>query len=357
MEASLNILVDKLLTTAAKRKASNIHLTVGSYPALRIDEELVELEDEQLVTEGLIRKLAESWLDTSQKKKLQENKSLLFTTAIGKKFRVRIHFFFQRSQLSVTLRIIPGKIPPLETLGLPKSVNGLVEKTSGLIVVAGPYGSGRTTTIASMIEAINKNQKRNIVTIEHPIEYLFLSNKSIVEQREVGIDTNSFVDALETASDSDADVIVVGSSEDQEAVPLTLEFASSGRLALLHMNTVTVQQTVQELLASFRPEERQRGQLLLAEGLRAIIVQRLVPKVGGGQALAVEVLLATDPVKGLIREGRVQQINTVIQSSRADGMITFDQSLTELVKSGDVLLENAEEYVTDPKTFRTMVRS
>ncbi len=357
MEASLNIFIDTLLTTAAKRQASNIHLTVGSSPALRIDEELIELSEEPAVTEMLIKQLADVWLDAEQKKLLQEKKSLVCTKAVGKKFRIKITFFFQKSQLSAAVRIIPSKIPQLVTLGLPKSAYGLIEKTAGLIVIAGAYGSGRTTTIAAMVEEINKNRKASIVTLERPIEFLFFSNQSIIEQREVGIDANSFSSALQVAQDSDVDVVAVCSSEEREALPVAIAFAASGRLAIVHMNTINVQQTLEELIASFPADDRRRGQLLLGESLLGVVVQQLLPKVGGGQALAAEVLVATDPVKALIREGRLTQITNVIQSSRTEGMLSLDQSLVELVKSGDVLLEHAEEYVADPKIFRTMARS
>jgi len=356
MEASLNIVINRILGTAAKRKASNIHLTVGAYPALRIDDQLSELKDEEIITDSFIKKLAADWLDAEQKKELDQEKKIIFVKEIGKKFRLKVNFFFQKKFLSASFRLIPSRIPPLINLGLPKSVYGLVDKKSGLIIVAGPYGSGRTTTIASMLEEINKGRKENIITIEKPIEYLFVNKGCLIEQREVGQDTNSFVDALEYVQQADVDTVAVGLTPQLRVIPLVLEFASSGRLALLAMDTTSVIQTIEEVFASFAADKKQRAQLLLAEGLLAIIVQRLVPRVGGGLILAAEVLIATEAVRSLIREGRIKQITTILQSSREEGMLSLDQSLAELVKSGEVLIDQAIEYADDPQNFRAMAK-
>lgn len=355
MDAAFNILIDKFLTTAAKRKASNIHLTVSSYPALRIDDELVELTEEKIITDSFVKTLAKEWLDDYQEKILIDKKSIVITKQIGKKFRIKINFFFQKNFLSASLRIIPSQIPALASLGLHKSIHGLTNKKAGLIIVTGPFGSGRTTTIASMIEEINKTKKKNIITVENPIEYTIGNNKSLVEQREIGRDANSFVDAIKYVYDSDADVVAVGSSQDKAVIPLVLEFANSGRLAIMNMDTTNIVQTIEHIFASFPPEEKQRAELLLSESLLAIIVQRLIPRVGGGLILASEVLMANQPVKSLLKEGRTKQLPTVIQSSRAEGMMTLDQSLVELVRAEEVLTDQAAEYSMDPESFRKQV--
>jgi len=356
MESSLNIFLNKILTEAAKRKASNIHLTVGAYPMIRVEEDLLEIKEEQIITADLIKKLADSWLNVDQKKKLETDREIVLVKAIDKKFRLRINFFFQKNVLSVALRIIPSKIPPLVNLGLPKSVYSLTDKKSGLIIVSGPYGSGRTTTISAMIEEINKARKENIVTIEKPIEYLFINQKGLVEQREVGTDVNSYVSALESAQQSDVDVLGIEANNEPEAIPLILEFASSGRLCFLGMDTNSVIQSIEEIFASFKADDRQRAQLLLSESLLAAINQRLLPRAGGGMILASEVLIATEAVQSLIREGRIKQINTILQSSRAEGMLSLDQSLAQLVKSGEVLIDNAIEYANDPENFRALAK-
>lgn len=355
MEASLNIFIDKLLTTAAKRQASHIHLSVSSYPTLRINDELVELTDEKIITADFIKEIALAWLSDEQKKALEKNKSLILAQVIAKKFRVKINFFFQKGFLSATLRIIPEKIPPLVNLGLPKSVYELTGKNYGLIVIAGPYGSGKTTTMVSMIEQINKNRKENIMTIEKPIEYLFTSQKSLIEQREIGRDANSFQSALRYAQQSDVDVVAMEIIEDS-SIPLILQFANSGRLAIVNIPTTSSVQTIEHIFSAFPAEERQRAQLLLSESLLAVIVQRLVPRKGGGLVLASEVLLANEAVRSLIREGRVKQITTILQSSRAEGMQSLDQSLAQLIKADEVLLDNALQFTNDARGLRAMSR-
>ncbi|MDX9892809.1 MAG: PilT/PilU family type 4a pilus ATPase [Patescibacteria group bacterium] len=357
MDSSLNVFLNKVLITAAKRKASTVHLTVNSYPALRVDEELVELNEESIVTDSLVNEIAKAWLTEEQKKILEDKKEIVVAKQMDKKFRMKVSFFFQKGFLSANIRLIPGNILPLINLGLPKSVYSLTDRKSGLIIVSGPYGSGRTTTVAAMLEEINQNRKENIVTIEKPIEYIFANKKSLVEQREVGRDTNSFTDALKYVQNADIDIISVGLTNELEAIPLVLEFASSGRLAFLTMNTNSVAQTIEEILALFPADEQDRARLLLAKALASIIVQRLVPRAGGGLAVATEVLIATEAVQSLISQNRVRQIETILQSSREEGMISLDQSLAQLVKSGEVLIDQAIEYANDPAGVRAMAKA
>lgn len=357
MDSSLNIFVNKLLTTAAKRQASTIHLTVSSYPTLRIAGELVELNEETIITGELVKKLSEAWLDESQLKNLEEKRQLIIVKELAKQLRVRISFFYQKGFLSCALQLIPDHITPLATLGLPKSVYGLTDKRSGLIIVAGPYGSGRTTTVAAMIDEINKSRKENILIVEQPIECLIANQQSIVEQREVGRDTNTFVDALRYALDADVDVISIGLNNEPGVVPLVLEFANSGRLAILTMETNSSVHTIEEIISALPSNERTRAQLMLSTSLQAIIVQRLAQKIGGGLVVAAEVLIANEAVRSLIADGRTKQLTTIIQSSRAEGMISLDQSLAQLVKAGEVLIDQAVELSLDPDSFRAMAKS
>lgn len=357
MDTALNVTISKILTTAAKRKASNIHLTVGAYPVLRINEELVELKEEKIITQDFMEEFVAAILNEEQKKELATDKEVIFVQQFADKFRFKINIFYQKDFLSASLKLIPNQTPLLVNLGLPKAVYSLSDKKSGLIIVTGPYGSGRTTTVASMIEEINKSRQENIVTIEKPIEYLFINQKSLVEQREVGRDVNSFVDALQSLQEADVDVIAVSVTQESGVIPLVLEFANSGRLAIFQMNTISVVQTIEEILAKFQTEERQRAQLLLMGGLLAIICQRLVPRIGGGLVLATEVLIVNDAVRSLIREGRIKQITTILQSSRAEGMSTLDQSLADLVKAGEVLIDRAIDYATDPAALRAIAKT
>lgn len=356
MEVSLNLVLNKLLAEAAKRRASHLHLAVGTYPVLRIDDALIELDKEKIITSSFMSQLADDWLSEENKKELVEKKEIIFIKEVDKNFRVRANFFFQKGFISASLHLIPSLVPSLFNLGLPKAVYGFSDRSSGLIIVAGPYGSGRTTTVVSMLEEINKTRKENIMTVEQPIEYLLINKESIVEQREIGRDVLSFTDALKYAKRTDVNVIMVDSGSAPELNPLLLEFAGSGRLVFSIMDTVSVTATLEEIIASFEVSERERAKNLLSDCLAGIICQQLVPRVGGGVVLASEILINNDAVKTIIRDGKIGQLFSVMQSSRSEGMSTMDQSLADLVKSGDILIDKAVEYADDGDNFRKMVR-
>jgi len=356
MEVSLNITLNKMLTEAAKRRASHLHLAVGAYPVLRVDDSLVELGEEKIITSSFMSQVVDLWLSEEKKSELVEKKELIFVKEIDKNFRVRANFFFQKGFLSASLHLIPAQVPNLVNLGLPKVLYALTNQINGLVIVTGPYGSGRTTTVAAMLEEINKTRKEEIMTIEQPIEYLLVNKESIVEQREIGRDTISFTDALKYAKRTDINIIMVDSTQEPEINSLILEFASSGRLVFSVMDTTSVNATLEEIIASFDPNDRDRARNLISDCLQAIICQRLVPRVGGGLILATEVLIANDAVRTIIKDGKISQLFSVLQSSRSEGMSTMDQSLAELVKSGDVLIDKAIEHSEDPKNFRAMIR-
>ena len=355
MDSSQSAVLQKILVGAAKRRAASIHFAVNVYPMLRVDGQMVELRDEQLITPQFIEQFADSVLTPEQKKILTEQRELTTVVDLAGKFRLKVNLFYQKNSLAAAIRIIPIQIPLLINLGLPKSMYKLSELNDGLVIIAGPYGSGRSTTAASILEEINKTRKATIVTIEKPLEFLHTNKLSLIEQREVGRDVNSFADALRYCQEIDVDVISVGVNSETETLPLVVEFASSGRLVVQQMDTVSVLQTIEEIIAAFG-KETERAQTLLAAALQAIIVQRLVPRVGGGLALAAEVLIANGPVRSLIGEGRNKQLTTILQSSRAEGMSTLDQSLADLVRSGEVLLDHAVEYADDPNSLRTRAR-
>ncbi len=347
--------IASITTTAAKRKASTIHLAVGSYPSLRIDDSLVELTEYPLVTPEFLRTLSEDWLTDTERASLEANKEITFVKEGGKDVRLKINLFYQRGFLSAALRLIPVHIPQLATLGLPRAVVGLVQQAQGLIVIAGPYNSGKTTTIAALLQEINQQRSHTILTVEKPIEYFFTNQKSIIEQREVGRDVNSFLDALDYVKQTDANIVAVGTNAERLAIPEVLEFASSGRLAFMTMDTTSAVQTIEEIIASFPAEDHERARLLLADTLRAVVVQRLVPRVGGGSVVASEVLIATQAIASLIRSGKIAQIQTILQSSHEEGMQSLDQSLQVLVRAGEVRREQASQYAIHPESFSQSV--
>lgn len=348
--------ISDILTAAAKRKASYVHLTVGVYPVLRIDDALVELREEPAVSQEFMEAFVSKLLTDEQRRELAAEKEITCLRDLSGKFRFKVTIFHQKSSLAATLKLIPARIPSLGSLGLPSVVGDLTKKTNGLVVIAGPYGSGRTTTVAALIEEINKNRQETIVTIEQPIEYIFSNQKSLIEQREIGRDANSFAEALQHLQEADVDVLMVDVNREAGVVPAVVQFASAGRLAFLQMDTTTAIQTIEELLATFSREERDRAQLLLSKTLAAIVCQRLVPRIGGGVVVAAEVLIANDAIRTLIAGGRTRQIMTILQSSREEGMATIDQSLGSLVKANVVLIDRAIEYATDPAALRSAVK-
>ncbi|OGY45018.1 MAG: hypothetical protein A3A24_03055 [Candidatus Buchananbacteria bacterium RIFCSPLOWO2_01_FULL_46_12] len=357
MQGSANIILNRILITAAKRKASSVHLSVNAYPTLRVDSELVELKEEVVLTREFLERFAEEFLDENQKKELETNKGVIFVREFAGKFRFKVNLFYQKGVLAAALFLIPAAIPLLVNLGLPKVIYGLTGKKNGLIVIAGPYGSGRTTTMVAIVEEINKDQKENVLIIEKPIEYIFANKESLIEQREVGRDVNSFTSALQYCQGTDVDVVAVGVNNEVGVMPLVLDLASSAKLVICQLDTISVIQTVEEILASFPSAAQSQAQSVLADSLLAIVVQRLVPKIGGGLVLASEVLIATQAVRSLIKEGRLKQITTIMQSSRTEGMSTLDQSLADLVRAGEVLIDQAVNYATNPESLRSIAKS
>lgn len=354
MDSNVNAAINRIITEANKWNATHIHLTCSAHPTLRIDDQLKEMRDEQMLTEEFMLSLAKDWLNEDQKKELAEKKSVTFTKNVARQIRAKINFFYQRGNLSAELSLIPFKIPALTALGLPKSVFSLPERQSGLVVIAGSVGSGRSTTLAAILEEINKVRKEKIMTVERPIEYLFSNNQSIFEQREVPTDSNTFVDSIRYAQHSDVDILVVTEDSEDEIVPELMEFVNSGRLAFLIMDASSSIQALEQILARFAQGDQRRAQLLLSETLQSVIVQRLLPKTGGGIVLAAEVLMRNEAVTSLIAENKMLQLQTIIQSSRDEGMISFDQSLAELVKKGYVLIDRAIVHAKDQEYFRKM---
>lgn len=356
MDTALKLVITRIITTAAKRRASDIHFVAGSRPILRIDDELMELKQEEIVTDVFLKKFIDDVADDLQKKTLQKEKSVSFVYVFEDKLRIRVNVYYQKDTFTMSLKLIPLRIPSVRDLGLPKAVAQLAEETRGLIIISGPYGSGKTTTAASLVDEINKTRSENILTIEKPIEYIFFNNKSVVEQREVGRDVNSFFDALRDCEQEDVDVILVGENEDEELIPDILDLALSGRLVFFLMRSITVIQVIEKIFASFPLEQQTRVREMLSSALRGIVVQRLLPRIGGGKAAAFEILLPTPAVISLLREGKFQQLKSVMQTSLDEGMTTLDQSLARLVRSGEVSYSHAVEEAIDKENFSSMAK-
>ncbi len=357
METQQLATLNRILVTAVKQQASDLHLVMGKQPVMRVDGKLVSLETEEVLTADWLKQLAAELLNDEQKAALNQNKEATFIYELENQFRFKVNVFFQRGYLSISWRLIPAKVKTLAELGLPSAVNQFVRLKRGLVIVAGPFGSGRTATIAALLEEINKTRAEHIITIERPIEFLFANKKSIIEQREVGQDTKSFLAALEDSQEEDVDVLMVEEMDEPAVLASVLDLANAGALIFGAMNTDSVGQTLEKMIFSFQSFERERIKNLLANALAGIIAQRLLPKVGGGMVLAAEVLISNLAVKSLIREDKIKQLKSVLQTSGGEGMITLERSLAELAKQGLIARETALAYAASKEDFNSFFRT
>lgn len=323
-----------LIKYAMNNRASDIHITVGVPPILRIDGVLEYFGKKILYPEDTER-LVKEILDERQIEELQlrgEIDTSYSSPGIG---RFRVNAYKQRGSYAMALRIIPLKIPTMEELGLPTVVKDLARLPRGLILVTGPTGSGKSTTLASMINLINEERNCHILTLEDPIEYLHKHNKSIVNQREIGLDSNSFASALRAALRQDPDVILVGEMRDLETISIALTAAETGHLVLSTLHTIGAAKTIDRVVDVFPPHQQQQIRVQLASVMQAIISQQLLPKANGeGRIAAFETMIATPAIRNLIREEKIHQIDTVIQTSKKQGMQIMDNSLLELYQKG-----------------------
>ncbi len=337
--------LNELFQIATSKKASDLHLAANRKPILRIDGQLYEIEDEPILKPKELEKAILEILVPEQKEKFIKNKELDLSYEVkGARFRVNLHF--EKGNMGLVARVIPPAIPTLSEIMMPEVVYDLVRLPQGLILVTGPTGHGKSTTLAAMINQINQERVCHIVTLEDPIEFLFSSDRSIIKQRELGVDMLSFADGLKHVLRQDPNVIMVGEMRDLETIALTLTLAETGHLVLATLHTFSAAQTVDRVIDVFPPHQQAQIRLQLSMTLAGIISQRLLPKIGGGRIAAKEILINTPAVANLIREQKTAQINTVIQTSAERGMVTMEQDLKRLVKEGLITEETARIYVS-----------
>ena len=328
-----------LINYAIENKASDIHITVGVPPILRIDGVLKYFSQDKLYPKD-IEKIVKEILNERQFKELESKGEIDTSYSSPGISRFRVNIYKQRGSYAIALRIIPFKIPTMEELRLPSVVKDLARLPRGLILVTGPTGSGKSTTLASMIDLINKERSCHILTLEDPIEYLHKHNKSMVNQREIGTDSHSFANALRAALRQDPDVILVGEMRDLETISIALTAAETGHLVLSTLHTIGAAKTIDRIVDVFPPHQQQQIRVQLASVIQAIISQQLLPKANGeGRVAAFETMVATPAIRNLIREEKIHQIDTVIQTSRKQGMQTMDYSLLELYQNGIISKE------------------
>jgi len=350
--------IDMLLRTACENKASDLHLKVGNYPYLRVDGELHALTQYTRVSAEDMLNMAFSMMTNRQKQKFKENAELDMAYGVAGLGRFRVNVFQQRGNVGMVLRVIPTKIRTFEELLLPRVIDKVCQEARGLVLVTGTTGSGKSTTLAAMVDRINATRTDHIVTIEDPIEFLHRDKKGFVNQREVEVDTPSFGSALRAALRQDPDVILVGEMRDLETIQTALLAAETGHLVFSTLHTADATETIQRIIAVFPPPEQKQIRLQLASTLKAIISQRLVRRVESiGRAPAVEVLIATEYIRDcIINPEKTRMIHDAISAGTSQyGMQTFDQSLYELFTQGVITLEEALVNSTNPDEFKLRI--
>jgi twitching motility protein PilT len=347
---------ENLVATLVKENASDLHLSEERKPIIRVAGSLVPLVNHQPLSHADMKTILDILLDASKKEIFLTKKEVDFAYYNGDGVRFRGNAFFQLNKISLALRVIPKVIKTFEELNLPKVLEDFTNKQQGFFLVAGPTGHGKSTTLASMIELINTTRLEHIITIEDPIEYVFESKKSIIDQREVLQDTPDFHTALQGMFRQDIDVLMIGEMRSPEDMSTAVTAAETGHLVFSTLHTNNAAQTIERIIDSF--DNREQGQIRteLASSLIGVLSQRLIPRVSGGLIPAIELLINNNAVANLIRENRTHEINSVLETSSDQGMIDLNRYLSELVRAGEITIENAYLYSQNSKTLDHMLR-
>ncbi|BBH16124.1 twitching motility protein PilT [Nocardioides baekrokdamisoli] len=354
---SIGSRIDSLLESLWNQGGTDLHLTVGLPPMLRVRGELVPIPDASALTVRDTETLIEEVLSDEQKQVWAGAYEYDFSFSWRDQARIRGNAFMQRSAAALALRMIPRAIPTPDELGIPQVIRNLALRHQGLILVTGPTGSGKSTTLASLIDLINQNRGCHIVTIEDPIEYVHDHKKAAVNQREVGIDTESFHNALRSVLREDPDVLLVGEMRDPESIQFALTAAETGHLVFATLHTNDTAQSVARMIDVFPAEQQDQVRVQLAAALSGVVYQRLIPQIGAGLVAAYEVLVATAPVRNLIKEGKTHQLRNCVLTGGQDGMVTLEQSLSVLLQAGKISPEDAAARSLYPKDLESSARS
>ncbi|PLX19009.1 MAG: type IV pili twitching motility protein PilT [Candidatus Muiribacterium halophilum] len=349
--------LNDLLNLVIDNEASDLHLTVGAPPIIRVDGELIAT-DLDILTPMDTRSLVYNMLNADQQKDFEEEKELDMSYSVHGFGRFRVNVYKQRGCIGAAFRVIPSKIPTLEELSLPDKVRDFAKLPKGLVLVTGPTGSGKSTSLAALLDVINKERKCHIITIEDPIEYLHYHKKSIVNQRELGTDTTTFSGALKHVLRQDPDVILIGEMRDLETFESALMLAETGHLVFATLHTTDAAQTINRIIDVFPSYQQQQIRTQLSFVIQAVVAQQLLPLASGkGRIPAIEMLINNSAVQNLIREQKIHQIYTVMQTSQSLGMQTFEQSLASLYSRGLITMESAMNATVYPDELKRMLKS
>jgi twitching motility protein PilT len=344
-----------LVELTVAQGASDLHLGAGIQPTLRVSGIMTPVMSEPMLTQEDMLGLIEEMLSPEQKKRFTDTQEVDFSYAYGDKARFRGNGYFQRGKIGVALRLIPRVIRSVAELHLPPSIEQFASREQGFFLVVGPVGQGKTTTLAALIEKINQERSEHIVTIEDPIEYLFENKRSLIDQREVRIDTSDFQTALESLFRQDVDVVMIGEMRTPETISTAVTAAETGHLVLSTLHTNNAVQTIDRIIDVFPASQQDQIRIQLASSLAGIFSQRLVPRIAGGLIPAYELLLNNTAVSNLIREKRTHEIQTVIETSVEEGMIDMNRCLAELVRAGEITIESAYSRSISPKTLERLL--
>ncbi|MBL8160034.1 type IV pilus twitching motility protein PilT [Candidatus Saccharibacteria bacterium] len=356
MNSQETLRIELLLEEVIRKKASDLHIQIGLPPMLRVDGSLLSIAGYEPLNAEEVEGLVFSILDDDQKQILLKDKEFDFSFAFGDLGRFRVNAFHERGNLAAALRLIPNEIKSIAELGMPQVVNSFANFPRGLVLVTGPTGSGKSTTLAAMVDQINSEKAHHIITIEDPIEFTHKSKRSVVVQREVHYDTYSFSAALRSSLRQDPDVVLIGEMRDLETISAAITIAETGHLVFATLHTNSAAQSIDRMIDVFPPHQQPQIRAQLANILQAIVSQRLVPALGGGRIVAAEILVANSAVRNIIREGKAHQLDAVIQTGADQGMQSMDKTLVNLVQSGTVSYDEARNYAVDLSEFDRMIR-
>lgn len=351
-----NIRIEMLLQEVINQHASDLHLQVGLPPMLRIDGALTPVANTPSLDVETTERLIFSILDNEQKQILLKDKEFDFSFAFGDLGRFRVNAFHERGNIAAAMRLIPNDIPTLAELGLPAVVESFADYPRGLVLVTGPTGSGKSTTLAALLDKINSERSEHIITIEDPIEFTHKSKRSVIVQREVHYDTYSFSAALRSALREDPDVVLIGEMRDLETISAAITIAETGHLVFATLHTNSASQSIDRMVNVFPPHQQPQIKAQLGNMLMAICSQRLIPAIGGGRLVSAEILVANPAVRNIIREGKSHQLDQVIQTGAKEGMQSMDRTLVQLVQSGQITYDEAKNYAVDLDDLNRMMR-
>lgn len=351
-----DVRIESLLEECVRTKASDLHIQVGLPPILRIDGALQPVSGYGDIDEATAERLIFSTLEEDQKQILIKDKEFDYSFSFGDLGRFRVNAFHEKGNLAGAFRLIPNEVQSIGELGMPTIVSSFADFPRGLVLVTGPTGSGKSTTLAALVDKINREKTSHIITIEDPIEFTHKSIRSVVVQREVHYDTYSFSAALRSALREDPDVVLIGEMRDLETISAAITIAETGHLVFATLHTNSASQSIDRMIDVFPPHQQPQVRSQLSNILQAICAQRLVPAIGGGRVVAAEILIANPAVRSVIREGKTHQLDTIIQTGADQGMQTMDRTLVKLIQTGVITYDTAKEFAVDMQEFERLAR-